>query len=73
MIVTFVKEKNRYVDAAGRQAVVADYGRDFYSCEHDFQDTGRRGETPGSNGKRVQAAAYQCSKCSVFTVIEIKK
>lgn len=73
MVVTFLKDKNRYVDTAGRLATVAEYGKDFYKCAHDFQDTGRRGETPGANGKRTMAAAYQCSKCHVFTVIEFNK
>ena len=73
MVVTYLKERNCYVDAAGRQATVTDYGRDFYNCQHDFQDTGRRGETPGANGKLTRAAAHQCSKCGVFTIIEIRK
>lgn len=73
MIVTFLKDKNRYVDNAGRLATVTEYGRDFYNCAHNFQDTGRRGETPGANGKRDRAAAYQCTKCLVFTIMELKK
>lgn len=72
MKVTYLKDRNCYVDAAGRVATVTDYGRDFYNCQHDFQDTGKRGETTGSNGKRVPAGAYQCSKCGVFTITEIK-
>lgn len=70
MVVTYLKDKDRYVDSAGRLATVADYGKDFYGCEHDFRDTGRRGETPGANGKNVLALAYQCSKCLVFTIIK---
>lgn len=71
MIVTYRKEQNKYVDSSGRIITVADYGKDFYKCEHDFNDTGRRGETQGPNGKHVSAAAYQCSKCLVFMVIEL--
>lgn len=73
MIVTYLKDKNKYVDGSGRQVTAAAYGKDFYNCQHDFQDTGRRGFTPGPNGKKITAAAYQCSRCSVFTVIELKK
>lgn len=73
MIVTYRKEHNKYVDSAGRQVTVTDYGKDFYNCLHDFQDTGRRGQTPGANGRYIIAAAYQCTKCSVFTVTELKK
>lgn len=73
MKVTYLKDKNRYVDSAGRQATVADHGKDFYNCVHDFHDTGSRGETYGANGKRVKASVHQCAKCLVFTVIELKK
>jgi len=73
MRVTYLKDRNCYVDAAGRLATVTDYGKDFHKCVHDFQDTGKRGETPAANGKRSPAAAYQCSKCLVFTIIELRK
>jgi hypothetical protein len=73
MIVTYLRQKDRYVDQAGRTATVSDYGRDFYKCEHNFQDTGRRGEVLGPNGKQVPAAAYQCNKCFVYTTIELKR
>ena len=73
MVVTYRKEINKYVDSAGRQVTAADYGKDFYNCPHDFQDTGRRGETPGANGKTVFAAAYKCTRCSVFMIVELKK
>lgn len=72
MKITFLKDKNRYVDAAGRPATV-EYGKDFYNCIHDFQDTGSRGTTPGANGKHIDAAVHQCMKCLVFTVVEFKK
>ena len=73
MKVTFIKNRNLYVDHAGRQTTVAEYGKDFYKCEHDFQDTGTRGDTPSGNGKRVPAALHQCSKCLVYTVVELNK
>jgi len=73
MKVTYLKNRNCYVDPAGRLATVAEYGKDFYKCEHDFQYTGRCGETPGANGKRVEAALHQCTKCLVYTVVELKK
>lgn len=71
MIVTYVSSRNRYVDSGGRLATVNEYGKDFYNCSHDFQDTGRRGTTIGGNGKHVQAAAYKCSGCGVYTVVEL--
>jgi len=73
MKVTYLRDRNCYVDAAGRQATVTDYGRDFYNCQHNFVDTGKRGETTGPNGKRVNAALHQCEKCGVYTVVELKK
>jgi hypothetical protein len=73
MKVTFLKDRNRYVaGSSGRQITVAEYGKDFYNCQHDFQDTRERGTTFGGNGKRVQAALHQCTKCLVYTVIEAK-
>lgn len=73
MRVTYIRERNCYVDAAGRQATVTDYGRDFYNCQHDFRDVGKYGETTGPNGKRVAASAHQCNNCGVYTVVEIKR
>lgn len=73
MIVTYRRDQNRYVDSAGRLATVTEYGKDFYNCEHEYKDTGRRGETPGPNGKRVSAKALQCSKCQVYTIVEIQQ
>ncbi len=73
MMVTYIKERDKYVDSAGRQVTTSSYGKDFYNCQHDFQDTGRRGHAPGGNGKGVYSAAYQCTKCSVFMVVELKK
>ena len=73
MKITYISRQNKYVDPAGRPAVVAEYGKDFYNCTHDFQDTGSRGETPGANGKLIKAAVHQCTQCLVFTVVELKK
>ena len=69
MNVTYIKHKNAYVDSAGRVASVKEYGRDFLNCHHEFKDTGRRGAIGGPRG--ANAAAYQCAKCLVFTIIEI--
>lgn len=73
MKVTYLKDKNCYVDGAGRLATVTDYGKDFYKCQHDFKDIGVRGKTPGANGKLVEASLHQCGKCLVYTVIEAKR
>lgn len=72
-MITYIKEQDKYVDQAGRQATTSDYGKDFYNCVHNFQDTGRRGKTPSANGKYVNAAAYRCNKCFVFTIVELKE
>lgn len=73
MNVTYIKSRNRYVDQAGRVASVTEYGKDFINCNHDFQDTHTRGTTPGPNGKHIAAAAYRCTKCLVYTIIEMPK
>jgi hypothetical protein len=71
MVVTYRKEKNKYVDQSGRQVTVAEYGKDFYNCSHDYANTGRYGTTIGANGKHVAAAAYQCRHCRVYVVMEL--
>lgn len=71
MKITYIKKSNRYVDSAGRVASAKEYGKDFVNCHHDFIDTGNRGTTPGPNGKLVPAKLYECSKCNVYSVIEI--
>jgi hypothetical protein len=71
MVITYIKDKDKYVDGAGRQAVVADYGYNFYKCEHNFIDVGKHGHTMIS-GKKRPAIAFQCSKCFVYMVAETK-
>lgn len=73
MIITYIKEKDRYVDSSGRIVAAKDYGVDFYNCKHNFEDVGKTGETIGPNGKRVPATALKCSHCKVYMVVELKK
>jgi hypothetical protein len=72
MIVTYLRDKDKYVSETGRQVTSDEYGKNFYKCKHDFKDIGKRGETIGANGKKVPAKALKCSKCAVFTIIEVK-
>ena len=72
MVITYVPGKNVYVDSAGRNASVKEYGRNFASCEHDWMPTGRTGTTMVS-GKFVPATAMECCKCGVFMVVELKR
>ena len=72
MIVTYIPEKNCYVDSAGRNVLAKDFGHNFVICVHDWMPTGRIGTTMVS-GKFLPATAMECCKCGVFMVVELKK
>ena len=73
MIITYLRDQDKYVNSTGKQVSVQDHTHNFYQCEHDFRDVGRYGETIGANGKKVPAVALQCFHCSVYEIVERAK